>query len=263
VNIDTFPFPKIIAILLVAQLLYPTLALPDVETAPAQTRKTSTPCPPCEAFNRLNSLIRDGRIPRAAAKRELVPLLDAVRAYYTANGGREYGEGEWVFPLKGYDSRAIGGGRRHGYAAGGYDFFDGNRHGGHPSFDIFIHDRDQDCRDDRSGNHVPVLSLTGGVVVAAEPEWLPGSDLRGGKYLWIFDPASDSLVYYAHNRELNVTVGQMVRPGDLLAHVGRTGLNASKRRSPTHLHLTLLRVRNGSPRPTDIYRPLTRARTIR
>ena len=261
-KIATFLFPTMTVILIVAHLLSPPFALPDGNAAAAPKQEASAPCTPCDAFDRLNTLVRDGRTDRATARRELAPLLDAVRAYYIASGAGDYGEGDWVFPLKGYDRRAIAGGKGHGYTAAGYDFFDGNRHGGHPSYDIFIHDRDQDSRDDKNGEYVPVLSLTGGVVVAAEPAWMPGSDLRGGKYLWVFDPASNSLVYYAHNLELIVAVGQIVRPGDLLAYVGRTGLNAAKRRSPTHLHLTLLRMRDGYPRPVDIYGTLSRARTI-
>ena len=101
--------------------------------------------------------------------------------------------------------------------------------------------------------------MTGGVVVALEREWQPGSRLRGGKYLWVYDPVNDLLVYYAHNNELVVELGDMVRPGDVLAAVGRSGYNAAKRRSPTHLHLTAVRVQGGRVMPLDIYRDLKRA----
>jgi murein DD-endopeptidase MepM/ murein hydrolase activator NlpD len=166
----------------------------------------------------------------------------------------------WAFPLAGYDARAIGGGRRHGYSARGYDFFSGNRHGGHPSLDIFIRDRNQDGLDDSSDASVKVLSVTGGIVVALEREWLPRSRLRGGRYLWIYDPANDLLVYYAHNAELSVGLGDVVKPGDVLASVGRSGYNAAKGRSSTHLHLTAVRVQGGRVVPLDIYRDLKRAR---
>ncbi|HEY6008250.1 MAG TPA: M23 family metallopeptidase [Geobacteraceae bacterium] len=219
-------------------------------------------CGACGEFDRLNTLVRDGRIGRDQARGELVRLLPAIRDYYYAHGGRDYGEGDWVFPLKGYSYRAIEGGQRHGYLPRGYDWFAGNRHGGHPAYDIFIRDRNQDDRDDRSGAQVVVLSLTGGIVVARETAWQPGSPLRGGKYLWVYDPASEALVYYAHNRELAVDVGDIVRPGDVIATVGRTGLNAYQRRSPTHLHFSLLRVRGGRPQPADIYPQLVRARVI-
>ncbi|NVN92294.1 MAG: M23 family metallopeptidase [Desulfuromonadales bacterium] len=216
---------------------------------------------PAERFNALNSLVRDGKIGRVAARSELKRLLAELRGEYYRKGGIDFLKDTWVFPLAGYDARAMGGGRNKGYIASGYDFFSGNRHGGHPSFDIFIHDRNQDCLDDRSGKPVRVLSLTGGIVVALEREWQQGSGLRGGKYIWIFDPTNDLLVYYAHNSELFVKLGEIIKPGDQLAIVGRSGYNAEKRRSPSHLHLTVLRVRDGLPLPVNVYRELAKAGT--
>lgn len=84
----------------------------------------------------------------------------------------------------------------------------------------------------------------------------------GGRYIWVYDPASELLVYYAHNSELSVKLGEIVRPGDVLATVGRSGYNAAKRRSPTHLHLTVLRVRDGQVLPMDIYQNLKQARFL-
>jgi len=213
----------------------------------------------CRSYNALNTRIRDNRIDGRSASSELKHLLAKVRDEYFRAGGIGYPASAWVFPLAGYDDRAIGGGRRHGYVSGNYDFYKGNRHGGHPSFDIFIHDRNQDSLDDRSGRPVKVLSLTGGVVVALEREWQPDSRLLGGRYLWIYDPVNELLVYYAHNGELSVRLGDIVRPGDVLASVGRSGYNAARRRSPTHLHLTVLRVQDGRVMPLDVYQDLKRA----
>jgi murein DD-endopeptidase MepM/ murein hydrolase activator NlpD len=216
----------------------------------------------CTRFNTLNSLIRDGKIGKALARSELKRLLAGVRQEYYQNGGVDQPGAAWVFPLAGYDAGAIGDGRRKGYSASGYDYFTGNRHGGHPAFDIFIHDRDRKCRDDRSGRPVQVLSVTGGIVVAMEREWAQGSSLRGGKYLWVYDPVDDLLVYYAHNDEVMVELGRVVRPGDVLATVGRSGFNAAKRRSPTHLHLSVLKVRDGRPVPLNVYRRLAHAQRM-
>jgi murein DD-endopeptidase MepM/ murein hydrolase activator NlpD len=228
-----------------------------VGTAPAAGALASA----CARFDELNTRIRDRRIGRGAARSEISRALSEVRDAYYRAGGRDYPRAEWVFPLAGYDSRAISGGRRHGYIASGYDFFSGNRHGGHPSFDIFIRDRNRDSLDDRSGRPVKVLSMTGGVVVALENAWEPGSRLRGGKYLWIYDPASDLLVYYAHNGDLSVKLGDLIAPGDVLASVGRSGYNAAKRRSPTHLHLTALKAGDGML-PVNVYRELKEARSM-
>ena len=217
---------------------------------------------PCLSFNRLNTLVRDRRIDRAAARQELLRLLPAIKAYYYANGGRDHDRSEWIFPLAGYSARAIAGGRRHGYEPRGYDWYDGNSHGGHPALDIFIRDRNRDDLDDRTGVPVPVLAMTGGIVVALEKEWSASSTLRGGKYLWVYDPSAEALVYYAHNRELTVGLGDIVKPGDPIAFVGRTGLNAARKRSPTHLHLTYLTVnRDGTLTPQDPYPFLLRSAT--
>lgn len=212
-------------------------------------------------FDMLNSRVRDGKIDRESARGELIRLLPELRAEYYRRGGKDYRMDAWVFPLAGHDARAMGGGRNRGYLASGYDYFDGNRHGGHPSFDIFIHDRNRDSLDDRSGKPVRVLSLTGGIVVALQRDWRLGSPLRGGRYLWVYDPANDLLVYYAHNGGLLVELGDIVRPGDPLSSVGRSGYNAAKTRSPTHLHLTVLRVRDGRPLPLNVLRELERAGT--
>ncbi|MBK5275396.1 MAG: M23 family metallopeptidase [Desulfuromonadales bacterium] len=237
--------------------------LAELSDTPAAARSATPLTAACASFNELNTRIRDRRIGRPAAQTELTRLLAGVRAEYYRAGGRDYPRSEWVFPLAGYDSRAIDGGRQHGYVPGGYDYYSGNSHGGHPALDIFIRDRNQDSLDDRSGRPVKVVALTGGVVVALEREWEPGSPLRGGKYLWIYDPGSDLLVYYAHNNGLSVGLGEIVRPGDVLASVGRSGYNAAKRRSPTHLHFSVLKVGSGGQVvPMDVYRELKGARGV-
>ncbi len=241
-----------------------TAAEPDlnelITTPEATAPKPANPL--CSAYNTLNDRIRDGLVGKTAARSELVTKLADIRAEYYKRGGKDYASAEWVFPLAGYNIKAIEGGHNHGYIPGGYDFFSGNRHGGHPAYDIFIHDRNQDSFDDQSGTTVKVLSLTGGIVVALEKRWEQGSGLRGGKYIWIYDPANDLLVYYAHNRELLVELGSIVKPGDLLATVGRSGLNAAKHRSPTHLHFSVLKLKDGQPVPLPVYHELQKARIV-
>jgi peptidoglycan LD-endopeptidase LytH len=241
-------------------------AVPDqnglLATTEPSASSISTSAPSlCFSFNELNSLIRDGKISKENARRELPIRLADISAEYYRKGGRDYSAAQWVFPLAGYYAGAIEGGRRHGFIPGGYDFYSGNRHGGHPAYDIFIRDRNQDRRDDRNGTAVSVLSMTGGIVVALEKGWQQGSGLRGGNYVWVYDPGTGLLVYYAHNENLTVELGTIVRPGDLLATVGRSGLNAAKRRSPTHLHFSVLRLKNGQPVPVPVYRELQRAGT--
>lgn len=215
-----------------------------------------------EQFDALLDGVRDGTISRPAAQAELGRLFSLVSFRYRAAGGGAYYPSTWVFPLSGYGSKAVPGRKSKGFVVKGYDFFTGNRHGGHPAYDIFIQDRNQDNLDDRTMLPVAVLSMTGGVVVSVETEWAPDSKLRGGKYIWIYDPTNDLLVYYAHNREVLVVTGDLVRPGDKLATVGRTGLNAAKRRSPTHLHMTVLKGNQGVPKAVRFWPDLARTKTI-
>lgn len=235
---------------------------PDLNELTAAT-ETPAPkkatCSACVSYNDLNSRIRDSKLPKTTARIELMRQLAELRKEYYLLGGRDYAATEWVFPLAGYDARAIDGGRGHGFVPSGYDFFSGNRHGGHPAYDIFIRDRNRDNLDDRTGQPVRVLSMTGGIVVALEREWETSSGLRGGKYIWIYDPANQLLVYYAHNEQLHVRLGQIVSPGDPLTTVGRSGLNAAKLRSPTHLHFSVLRLVDGRPLPLNVYSALQRA----
>lgn len=208
---------------------------------------------PCAAFDRFDKLVRDGRISREAAQQKFPVLLAAVDHCLAGSGSRRPAFQDWIFPLRGYRPQQANPDPGEGYVATGYDYFDGNRHGGHPSYDLFIRDRDRDSLDDATGKPVEVLSMSRGVVVAVETEWRGESELRGGKYLWIYDPDSRGLAYYAHNREILVRAGDPVVPGTPVATVGRSGLNAARHRSPTHLHLTWLSTASGRPLPLDIH----------
>lgn len=157
------------------------------------------------------------------------------------------------FPLLGFDYRAVGGYGK-GYIPKGYDLFDQNKKGSHPAHDIFMKDRNQDCRDDRTDDYVSVLSVSDGIVIATENNWQTGSEYRGGNYIWIYDTSTGGLWYYAHQREIFVKTGQVVRAGQKIALVGRTGFNAAMPRSDTHLHLTYLRIdEDGNPFPVNTY----------
>ena len=217
----------------------------------------------CQQFNELNTLVRDGEISKSEAKEKILNLIPKIRDYFNNNGGRQYTSDDWVFPLRGYGPSAIGGKHGNGYNASDYNYYDGNKHGGHPAQDIFIHDRNQDCLDDNTDEHVDVLSMSSGVVVSLEKEWDFQSDLRGGKYIWIYDTYSDGLFYYAHNGKVFVNIGDIVKPGDKIAEVGRTGLNAYKKRSPTHLHITYLHINEGKLNASNLYDDLLNAKLVK
>lgn len=158
------------------------------------------------------------------------------------------------FPIRGYTSSSIGGTHGEGFRGKGFDLFDFNVRGSHPAQDIFIRDRNQDLIDDRTNEPVDILAMSQGLVLGIETAWKPGSDYRGGNWIWIYDPVLNGLFYYAHNSEVDVRPGQWVASGQKIAEMGRTGYNAYKTRSPTHLHLMYLQIQpDGLPLPLDTY----------
>ena len=210
-----------------------------------------------QQFDALYAGVRDGRIARDSARARIRELLPLIAADFHARGGSDAPRDSWRFPVSGYGPESIGGTNGSGYRPAGYDWFDGYTSRGHPGHDIFIRDRNQDELDDGTGKPVDVVSISSGIVVAYAPEWTSGSRLRGGRYVYVYDPSQSGFFYYAHQRSLFVKPGDIVAPGAVIATVGRSGRNAAAPRSPTHLHVMFLAVENGdSPRPRDIYRDL-------
>lgn len=237
-------------------VLMATLGAAPVHEKTAGVDAACVKCPACCEFNLLNTAIRDGSADRAAAPLRVKELISSIRQNYYARGGTDYTKDTWVFPVEGYGGKAIGGRKGNGYKPKGYDFFDGTRHRAHAAHDIFIMDRDGDGLDDLTGNPAMVRSMTNGIVVAVETGWDTSSTLRGGNYISIYNPSDHALVYYAHNATVLVVLGDIVGPGDIMATVGRTGLNACKKRSPTHLHLSYSEVNDGNVAARNIYRDL-------
>ncbi|SEP22541.1 M23 family metallopeptidase [Mucilaginibacter sp. OK283] len=224
-------------------------------------------------FNALNSAILKGGVKKDAFVKQFDTLFHAM---YTFDAMKStiiipLYHNQWVFPLKGYKVNAIGG-NGDGYSDKGYHFLDGNKHTAHPAHDIFIRDKNQDCMDDYAKKPVDVLAVRGGWVVACSDTWDVNSNLRGGKYIWIYHPKDLSgrpeglkggyFTYYAHNSAIFVKPGQEVKPGQKIAEVGRTGYNAYKKRSPTHLHFSAFRLVDDIPVPFNPYQQLKKAKTL-
>lgn len=209
----------------------------------------------CEEWNHLFVQIRDFQLAPEAAKTAFAPLHQQLRDIYARPG---VGGPARFYPVVGYDTRWGVEGK--GYRPRGFRFFTGNSQGIHPSLDLFILDKDQDSRDDRSQAPVTIVAYSGGVVVGVNREWEFPSPIRGGKYVWIFDPTTDHYSYYAHLSRVDVELGQIVQAGEPLGLLGRTGLNAYKKRSPTHLHLMVLAYQHGEMEPYTPWPELVSAR---
>jgi murein DD-endopeptidase MepM/ murein hydrolase activator NlpD len=207
---------------------------------------------PAQEWHLLYLKIRDSQISKEEALAKLRELEILLKDHYLKSG-KEKSDRSLSFPLKGYGPLAIGGKEGSGYQIQGYDFFDGNQHNGHPGHDIFIQDKNQDGLDDVTGRPVDVISASSGMVVSVNLNWEPSSPIRGGNCIWIYEPIKSRYYYYAHFNEIFANVGQIVSKGDRLGTVGRTGVKAYPKSSPTHLHFVVHQSVEGYPKPINPY----------
>ncbi len=194
-------------------------------------------------FQQIQIDIREGTIsPDSAARAFQVTMRNLQGVLPLMDSCRDDGPAKFVYPLRGYLPKYSIGGNGRGFREKGFDLFDAEVRGSHPAHDLFIRDGNQDNLDDRMCQPVDLLSFSQGVIVATDTTWQPESELRGGNFIWVYDPCLNGLFYYAHNSRVVVQPGQWVQPGQKLGEVGRTGLNAYKERSPTHVHMMFLRL---------------------
>lgn len=217
-----------------------------------------------QAFQQLNAQIRQQSISPDSAQRQFQEIMLALQQITTVAATDSCRDSvSFVFPLRGYNPRQIGG-HGSGYRPRGFNLFDHSVQGSHPAHDIFIFDRNQDSMDDQTDQPVDVLAMRSGIVLATETNWQPESEYRGGNFVWIYDPQLNGLFYYAHHSKVVVKAGEYVQAGQKIAEVGRTGLNAAKPRSSTHLHLMYLQLLlpDALPEPKDTYEWLLSARLV-
>lgn len=217
---------------------------------------------PAVLWKPLMTEVRSGMLAREEAVERMRELIKQFNDFIEIRDLPEYPNSEWVFPVRGYDASSIGGVNGSGYRPGGFDFFTPGS-GIHPAHDVFIRDRNQDCLDDLTGEPVEILSMSGGLVVETRNDWTPDMETRGGNFVYVFDNFSQGLFYYAHMKDVYVSVGDFVVPGFVLGTMGRTGANAFPARSPTHLHIMYVKSYDGDIRCEDIYRDLLNAKIIR
>ncbi len=215
---------------------------------------------PIEDWQKFELAVRDGAIDKAAAKKALPAImaqLETLARHYSFAYGQN-----WIFPVPGYDLSAIAGKNGNLYRPDivygsspvkGYDFFDGNNHGGHPAHDIIIRDTDQDCLDDRTNKPVAVVAVADCLVLGTHTGWQPGSPLRGGNVAWLYNPNLQMVFYYAHLDKVMVKPGQLLKAGEVIGTIGRTGFSAEKKDSPTHLHLMVLQYQDNQLKPFNFY----------
>ncbi len=188
-------------------------------------------------------------------------ILKPLRQKY-ADQMLDSSEVQLIFPLKSKNYRAVGG-KGKGFYARQFNLFDHSISKSHPAHDIFIYDLNRDCKDDNDNQYVDVVAVNSGEVIAVENNWQEGDAYKGGNYVWFYDYQTGGLWYYAHLREVYVSMGQKIHAGDKIGEVGRTGFNALTNRSDTHLHLMHLSLDTDlNPRPINHYEWLKSAQTV-
>jgi peptidoglycan LD-endopeptidase LytH len=210
---------------------------------------------PIGDWGRFVDSVRDQTMPKEEARKQFPAIYNGLKV-----ACRKYpfqGAASWVFPVQGYGPKDMGAGGfrpeiRYGSSPiKGYDFYDGDRHGGHPAYDIFIRDRDRDTLDDKTLKPVSIFAPVDLLILSANTDWDPGSKIRGGCYVWALDPMKDQIFYFAHLKEIQIQPGAFVKAGVVIGTAGRTGTNAWPAGSPTHLHFMVLTVKGDALVPFD------------
>jgi peptidoglycan LD-endopeptidase LytH len=202
-----------------------------------------------QRWAKTDALIWDNKISRDAAV-DSIALYVPIAVKYCRNMGVHLTESKnWVFPLRGFTKTSY---RRNGndYSDKRFDYFQGGESHDHPAHDIFILDNDSNTVEDSTGKKVDAVSMTSGVVFNTIPDWKPGDFGRGGNSVKVFDPESEAMFYYSHLDTVTVHVGDIVKAGDKIGVVGRTGRKAIH--GKTHLHIAYYPINDGEPEPENI-----------
>jgi hypothetical protein len=200
-----------------------------------------------ESWDMFEKDLRDKVIDKATAGFRFEIIRERLRD--TFRGVYFRGFDSWVFPVEGRrlrESSSPG-----GFQPQGFSFLNVKSQALHPALDIFVIDRNRDCRNDESGDPFRVFAPVDLVVLSICTEWDERSKLRGGKYIWAYHPPEDLLLYFAHFDRITVRPGQIVRAGEELGYMGRTGRNAWPPRSDTHLHFMILDISKDPVRPQN------------
>jgi peptidoglycan LD-endopeptidase LytH len=211
-----------------------------------------------DKWNSLEKKIVLNKIDKNIAKKLIKKYEIEVIKFFYEHNGKDVKRYNWIFPLKNFSTITF---YKNGkdYNDTDYDFFDGNKSWNHPANDISIADTNKDCLDDLTEKPVDVMSMSSGVVISTDTTWEPGSILRAGKFVRIYDVTNKKILYYSHLKAVFKKPGDIVNIGDKIGEVGRTGRSAILIDGNTHLHIALLSIEDGYPYPEPIIKDLKRA----
>ncbi len=209
-----------------------------------------------DRWHKTDLLIRDRKIDIDDARDSIANFVKLGIQDFKSRNVPGTTRSNWVFPMFGFTWCAY---RTDGkdYKDEDFDYFQGGEFHGHPAHDIFILDKDTNCIEDSTGNEVYATAMVTGIVLSKYDTWFRADYLRSGNYVKLFDPESRAIFYYSHLDSVFVNVGQLVKAGEPIGYVGRTGRKAIK--GKTHIHIAYYKIDDGQPIPEDIIEDLYKA----
>jgi hypothetical protein len=207
-------------------------------------------------WNNIDTLIRDNKIDKDDAIDSIEKFVHDAVNFYKKKGVIFTNRENWVFPMSGFTKTSY---RDNGYdyRDEDFDYFQGAEFHGHPAHDIFILDNDKNSLEDSTGGYVNAIAMVSGVIITSYSRWKPGDFMRAGNYINLFDPRSEAIFYYSHLDSVFVKTGDIVKAGDVIGFVGRTGRKALF--GKTHIHISYYKIIDGYPQPVDIIGDLYKA----
>lgn len=206
-----------------------------------------------ERWHKTDQLIRDRKIDEDAAMDSIMLYVKLGKKEFKTYGIPGTKRSDWVFPMKDftwYSYRSDG----KDYKDEFFSYFQGGEFKGHPAHDIFIIDKDTNSIEDSTGRHVPAVAMVTGIVLSTYSSWFRADYLRSGNYIKLFDPESEAIFYYSHLDSVFVKPGDLVKAGDEIGYIGRTGRKAIY--GKTHIHIAYYKIVDGDPIPEDIIKDL-------
>lgn len=227
------------------------LLLLNISAAISQTDNN-----PISRWDKTDKLIWDNKIDIDAAVDSIAVYVPLAVQYCKTVDMPFTDRIDWVFPMQLYTKTSYRSGGKD-YTDENFDYFQGGNSHGHPAHDIFILDSDSNIIEDATGKKVDAVAMVSGVIINIKNDWIPSDMGRGGNFVKLFDPVSEAIFYYSHLDTVTVSPGQIVRAGEKIGVVGRTGRKAF--RGKTHIHIAYYKIENGYPKPVDILQDLYNA----
>lgn len=210
-----------------------------------------------DRWHKTDQLIRDRNIDADDAQDSIALYVKLAKDDFLTKDIPTTKRADWVFPLSGWTSVSYRSGGKD-YKDARFDYFQGGEYKDHPANDIFILDKDSNTIEDSTGQKVYAVAMVTGIVISKYSTWFKQDYLRSGNYVKLFDPETEAIFYYSHLDTVFVEAGQLLKAGEPLGYIGRTGRKAIK--GKTHLHIAYYKIEEGYPVPEEIIQDIYKAK---